>query len=313
VTRRGWVLFIAMCVIWGIPYLLIKVAVREFSPASLVLARTALGALVLLPFAIRGDHLRPLVAQWRPLLAYTIIEIAIPWLLLNHAELKLSSSLTGLLIATVPLVGAVLARFTGKHERFHQQRAIGLFVGLVGVAALVGLDLSTIDLTAVALVMIVAVCYAIGPWILSNKLSDAPTLGVVASSLALTAFIYVPTGVAQLPSRFPSAEVVASVVTLAVVCTSLAFVLFLALISEIGPVRATVITYVNPAVAVVLGVTLLDESFSVGTGIGFALVLVGSYLATRRTPEPAPSEPTTVRADASAASGAGLPRLDSNQ
>jgi drug/metabolite transporter (DMT)-like permease len=298
VTRRGWALFIAMSVIWGIPYLLIKVAVRELTPASLVLLRTALGALVLLPFAVRGGQLRPLVAVWRPLVAYSIIEITIPWLLLGHAELKLSSSLTGLLVATVPLVGAVLARFTGERERFHRQRAIGLFVGLAGVAALVGLDLNTIDLAAVGLVMIVAVCYAVGPWILSNKLSAAPTLGVVSTSLALTALIYVPTGVAQLPAQWPSTEVVASVVTLALVCTALAFILFLALIGEVGPVRATVITYVNPAVAVVLGVTLLGESFTVGTGVGFALVLVGSFLATRRAPERIAADTPSVPAEA---------------
>ena len=186
-SRRGWVLFIAMCVIWGIPYLLIKVAVREFSPASLVLARTALGALVLLPFAIRGDHLRPLVAQWRPLVVYTIIEIAIPWLLLNHAELKLSSSLTGLLIASVPLVGALIARFSGDHERMDTRRVVGLLVGIAGVGALVGLDFNEIDLLSVGFVLIAAVCYAIGPRILSRQLSSAPPLGVVAASLTITA------------------------------------------------------------------------------------------------------------------------------
>jgi drug/metabolite transporter (DMT)-like permease len=273
-----------MSVIWGIPYLLIKIAVREFSPGALVLTRTALGALILLPLALGRGQLRPLLVRWRPLVAYSVIEIAIPWLLLGHAELKLSSSLTGLLVATVPLVGAVLARYTGDHERLHVRRVVGLLVGLVGVAALVGLDLNQIDLPSVGLVLLVAVCYAIGPWILSHRLSDAPPLGVVAASLALTTLIYLPFAVGQLPSHWPSAKVTASVVTLAVVCTALAFVLFLALVAEIGPVRATVITYVNPAVAVVLGVTLLNESFTVGTAVGFALVLAGSFLATRRAP-----------------------------
>ena len=163
-----------MGVIWGIPYLLIKIAVREFTPASLVLARTALGALVLLPFAIRGDHLRPLLSLWRPLLAYTIIEIAIPWLLLNHAELKLSSSVTGLLVASVPLVGALISKFSGDRERMDARRVVGLLVGIAGVGALVGLDLDQIDLLSVGLVMIVAVCYAVGPRILSNQLRAAP-------------------------------------------------------------------------------------------------------------------------------------------
>ncbi len=297
-SRRGWVLFIAMCVIWGIPYLLIKVAVREFSPASLVLVRTALGALVLLPFAIRGDHLRPLVAQWRPLLAYSIIEIAVPWLLLNHAELKLSSSLTGLLIASVPLVGALIARFSGDHERMEPRRVVGLLVGIAGVGALVGLDFNEIDLLSVGFVLIASVCYAIGPRILSRQLNTAPPLGVVAASLSITALIYLPFGVPQLPDQWPSGEVIASVVTLALVCTALAFVVFLALIAEVGPVRATVITYVNPAVAVLLGVTLLDESFTLGTGVGFVLILIGSFFATRRTTQAVAPEGNPVVAEA---------------
>jgi drug/metabolite transporter (DMT)-like permease len=287
-----------MCVIWGIPYLLIKVAVREFSPASLVLVRTALGALVLLPFAVRGDHLRPLVAQWRPLLAYTIIEIAIPWLLLNHAELKLSSSLTGLLIASVPLVGALIARFSGDHEQMDTRRVVGLLVGIAGVGALVGLDFNEIDLLSVGFVLIASVCYAIGPRILSRQLSSAPPLGVVAASLTITALIYVPFGVPQLPDQWPSTEVMASVVTLALVCTALAFVVFLALIAEVGPVRATVITYVNPAVAVLLGVTLLDEPFTLGTGVGFVLILIGSYFATRRTAQAVAPDSKPVVAEA---------------
>ena len=287
-----------MSLIWGIPYLLIKVAVRELTPASLVLCRTALGALVLLPFAISGGHLRPLLPHWRMLALYSIVEITIPWLLLGHAEQKLTSSLTGLLVATVPLVGAVIARFTGDHERFHARRALGLLVGLAGVAALVGLDLDQIDLPSVGLVFGVAVCYAVGPWILSHKLSDAPPLGVVTASLLLTAAIYLPMGVAQLPGYWPSTEVVASVVTLALVCTALAFVLFLALIAEVGPVRATVITYVNPAVAVALGVGLLGEPFTAGTAVGFVLVLAGSYLATRRAPQARPVAAQALPAEA---------------
>jgi drug/metabolite transporter (DMT)-like permease len=290
-TRRGWLLFLAMCVIWGIPYLLIKVAVREFTPSALVLSRTALGALIMLPIAITRGQLKPLLPRWRPLVAYSVVEIAIPWLLLGHAELKLSSSLTGLLVASVPLVGAVLARFTGDHERLQVRRVVGLLVGLAGVGALVGLDFNQIDLVSVGLVFVVAVCYAVGPRILSRQLSEAPPLGVVTASLALTALIYLPFGASQLPHHWPSAKVTASVITLAVVCTALAFILFLALIAEVGPVRATVITYVNPAVAVILGVALLGESFTAGTAIGFALVLAGSFLATRRTPTPAEGTP----------------------
>jgi drug/metabolite transporter (DMT)-like permease len=287
-SRRGLLLFAAMCVIWGIPYLLIRVAVEELSPAALVLGRTAVGALLLLPIAFFRRDLRGLLPFWLPLLAFAAIEIALPWVLLGAAEQRVSSSLTGLLIAAVPLVGAVIARTTGDRERLGLQSAIGLAVGLAGVAAIVGLNLEGTSAVSLAEIFLVAVCYAVGPAILQRWLAGLPALGVISVSLGLTALAYAPIAAFSLPEQAPSAKVVLSVLALAVVCTALAFLLFFALIAEIGPVRATVITYVNPAVAAVLGVALLDERFTVGMGVGFVLVLAGSVLATRRRAEPAP-------------------------
>lgn len=285
-SRRGWVLFSAMGVIWGVPYLMIKVAVGTLTPASVVFWRTALAALLLVPVAAARGQLRPLLRRWRPLLVYTIAELAVPWLLLSTAEQRLSSSLTGLLIAAVPLVAAVLG-FLGGGDRLGPRRLLGLLVGLAGVACLVGLDLGTSDVPALLEICVVAIGYAVGPYVLSRHLSGAPGLGVVAASLALTAAAYLPAGVVQLPDRFPPARVVGAVLVLAVLCTTVAFLLFFALIDEVGPVRATVITYVNPAVAVALGVLLLGEPLTAGIGAGFALVLAGSVLATRRSPAPA--------------------------
>jgi drug/metabolite transporter (DMT)-like permease len=282
-TRRGWVLFAAMCVIWGLPYLMIRVAVRELTPATLVLARTTLGALLLVPAAAWRRQLRPLLRVWQPLLLYTAIEIALPWLLLARAETKLTSSLTGLLVAGVPLVGAVLVRVTGDRERMGARRWFGLLVGIAGVAALVGLDLGSVSALPVAEVGVVAVCYAIGPIILSRSLSDVPALGVVAASLLLTAVGYAPLGIVEAPGSLPRLSVVLSVIGLGAICTALAFMVFLALIAEAGPVRATVITYVNPAVAAILGVSILGEHLTAGMGVGFALVLAGCFLATGRT------------------------------
>ena len=282
-------LFAAMCVIWGIPYLLIRVAVRDLDPAMLVLARTSLAALLLLPLAAYRRELRALLPFWLPLLAFAAIEIAIPWVLLGAAETRISSSLTALLIAAVPLVGVVIARTTGPRERVGARNALGLVVGLAGVAALVGVSLDGAGALPLAEVALVAVCYAVGPAILQRWLADLPALGVIAASLAVTAIVYVPIAALGSPGRTPSAAVVASVVTLAVVCTALAFVLFFALIAEIGPVRATVITYVNPAVAALLGVAVLDEHFSLGMGVGLVLVLAGSVLATQRSPRRTPS------------------------
>jgi len=284
VSRRGWFLFLAMGVIWGIPYLLIKVAVDELEPSTLVLARTALASALLLPLALARGALRDVVGAWRPLLAFAVIEIMLPWLLLGVAEQRLSSSLTGLLIASVPLVGAVLAVATRSEDRLDGRRVLGLLLGLAGVAGLVGFEVGDGDLGAVAALAVVAVCYATGPLILSRWLAHLPGLGVIAASLAVTAVAYLPVGLAQAPSTWPGTDVTLAVVGLAVICTAVAFLVFFALIAEVGPTRSTVITYVNPAVAVLLGVTLLDERFTLATAVGFVLILAGSVLATRRSP-----------------------------
>ena len=295
-TRRGWLLFAAMSVIWGVPYLMIRVAVRELSPAALVGARTALAALILLPLAARKTQLRPLTRVWAPLLAFTAIEIVVPWFLLAKAETRLTSSLTGLLIAAVPLVGALVTTFTGARERHGARRWAGLLVGLAGVATLVGLNVHGAEALSVLEVAGVAVCYAVGPIILSRRLADEPPLGVVASSLLLAALFYAPFALVSLPSSFPSADVTLSVVGLAALCTALAFLLFFALIAETGPVRATVITYVNPAVAALVGVAVLNEAFTIGMAIGLALVLAGSILATAPTRVRTAGEPAPGRA-----------------
>src|SRR5581483_7653343 len=279
-TRAG-VLFVLMCVIWGIPYLLIREAVRELSPAMLVLCRTGGGALLLLPLALARREVRPALRRLPPVLAFAAVEIAVPWILLSSGEKRITSSLTALLIAATPLVGAVIARTTGKRERLDATSLTGLLLGLGGVAALVGLDLGGVSGVGVAEVSAVAVCYAAGPAILSRYLADVPALGVLAVSLTTGALVYAPIAAFSLPRETPSGKAIASVVALTVVCTALAFVLFFALIAEIGPVRATVITYVNPAVAAVLGVGLLDERFTIGMAVGFVLILGGSVLATR--------------------------------
>jgi drug/metabolite transporter (DMT)-like permease len=278
-------LFAAMCIIWGIPYLMIRVAVRELAPVTMVFLRTGLAAVLLVPLAARRGELRVLLGRWRPLLAYTAVEVALPWLLLGHAETRLTSSLTGLLIAAVPLVVALIVTLSGERTRLGSRRWFGLLVGIAGVGAIVGLDVGQIDRVALGELALVAVCYAVGPLILARLLGGLPALGIVAASLALSAIFYAPLAAANWPSVFPSAHVVESVVGLAVVCSAAAFLIFFALIREVGPVRAMVFTYVNPAVAAALGVTLLNERLTVGMVIGFALVLAGCVLATGGTPE----------------------------
>jgi len=280
-TRRGLVLFALMSIIWGIPYLFIRVVVAEVSPSFLVLARTALATAILLPIALVRIDLRPILARWRWVVALAGIEIALPWVMLGSAEQHLTSSLTGLLVAGVPLVGTVFALATGGSDRIGRARWLGLLIGLLGVSAIVGSDIGSSDVTAFLEVAVVVVCYAIGPAILSRRLGGLPSIGVMALSLALSALVYIPIAAVQWPATVPSANVVGSIVMLAVLCTAAAFLIFAALIDEIGPVRATVITYVNPAVAAVLGVLVLKETLTVPMGVGFALVILGSALATR--------------------------------
>jgi drug/metabolite transporter (DMT)-like permease len=299
-SRRSWLLFAAMCVIWGVPYLMIRVAVREVAPGTLVFARTALGALLLLPIAFSRGALRPVLPLWRALLAYTALEVALPWLLLSDAETKLSSSLTGLLIAAVPLVGVAVARLQRSDDPVDGSRAVGLLLGIGGVVALLGLDVGQVHAVPLLEVAVVVVCYAVGPTILSRHLSDVPGMGVVVLSLAITAIGYLPVALLNPPRHVP-ANVAWSVVGLASICTALAFVLFFALIADIGPARSTVITYVNPAVAVLLGVALLGERFTAGMAVGFPLILAGSVLAARRR-QRAP-QPSVAVAVAESATG----------
>jgi len=272
-----------MAVIWGIPHLFIKVAVGELTPASLVFLRAVIGTVLLLPLAAARKDLAPLLRHWKWILVYTFVELAAPWFFLSDAERRISSSLTGLLIAAVPSIGAVLAVITGGHDRLDSRRVGGLALGFLGVAALVGLDVRADDLGAIGQVGVVALGYAIGPMIIERKLAGLPALGVVAASLGVTALAYAPFGLAQLPATLPSGSVLIAVAVLGVVCTATAFLMFFALVAEVGAPRATVITYVNPAVALALGVALLGEPFTLGIAIGFVLIVLGWVLAARRS------------------------------
>ena len=286
-TRRGLLLFAAMSVVWGIPYLLIRVAVAEISPGMLVFARTSTAAAILLPIALLRVDLRSVLRHWPWVIAFALIEIAVPWVMLATAEQTISSSLAGLLVAGVPLVGATIAAVVGGPDRVGRRQLVGLLIGFAGVAAIAGGDFEVENATALLQVAVVVVCYALGPFILSHRLVGVSSLGIMALSLSLTALLYAPVAIVDWPATQPSEGALASIAILAVVCTAAAFLMFVALIRETGPVRATVITYVNPAVAAVLGVLILDETLTPAMLAGFALAIAGSTLATRRpeTPE----------------------------
>jgi drug/metabolite transporter (DMT)-like permease len=298
-TRRGWLLFITLGVFWGMPYLFIRVAVTDFDPIVVAFGRTAIATLLLLPLALKARALKPLLPYWKILLLYTAVEIIGPWVLLGHAETRLNSSTTGLLIAMVPMVAAIILTVSG-HDRLDFRRSAGLLLGLVGVALLVGLDIKVDDLIAVGQIIMVVIGYAIGPIIVSRKLSHLPSIGVVTGSLAIAAVVYLPFAIFLWPAQI-TARAAGSVVVLAVVCTAAAFLVMFALIAEAGPARMTLITYINPVVAILLGALILDEPITVGLAIGFPLIIIGSILGTWRSA--APPDSAVTRTDAVEAAG----------
>jgi drug/metabolite transporter (DMT)-like permease len=281
-SARGWILFAAVSVIWGMPYLFIKLAVEEMSPSLVAWSRLAIAAAVLVPIAWRLGALRGLGSRWRVLVAFGAVEMAVPWPLIGFGEVRISSSVTAILIATVPLVVALLAVRFDHSERPTPIRLVGMLIGFAGVAALVGIDIGgrTDELVGAAAILAAAVCYAIGPMIVKRRLSDVDPLGPVAASLGVATLLLTPLAAADLPDEPLSAEALWSVVVLGLICSALAFLFFFRLIAEVGPGRATIITYINPVVALALGVAILDESVTAGAVVGLLLILAGSWLST---------------------------------
>jgi drug/metabolite transporter (DMT)-like permease len=284
VTRRAWLLFAMMSIIWGIPYLLIKVAVGGVSVPVLVFARTTIGAALLLPFAIRGGQLHLVRRNWRMIAVFAAVEILGPWWLLSDAEHRLSSSTTGLMIAAVPIIGVLIARLAGSTERLGAVRWTGLAIGLAGVAVLAGPHLSGGDAWSFAEALLTALGYALAAFIADRHLQDVPSIPLTAACLTFAALVYTPSAALTWPDALPSGKVLASLGALGVVCTALAFMVFLALIREAGPSRAMVFTYVNPAVAIAAGVLILSEPLTGLIVASFSLILAGCALATRRSP-----------------------------
>jgi drug/metabolite transporter (DMT)-like permease len=281
VSARGWALFAAVSVIWGLPYLFIKIAVDHgLTPGFIAWSRVTLAALVLLPVAVRSGALRGLPLGW--LAAFALTEIAIPFPLIGFGEQRIASSLTAILIAALPLVVAMLALRFDHSEKPTAVRLAGMLVGLAGVAALVGIDLGghSSELVGAAAVLVATVGYAVGPLIVKNKLSQTDPLGPVTAALALASVMLLPFGVADMPAAVPSFDATSSVVVLGLVCSALAFMFFFRLIAEVGAGRAAVITYVNPIVALALGVAVLGEDVGTGAIAGLLLILAGSWLST---------------------------------
>ena len=288
-TRKGWLLFIAMSVVWGIPYFFIKIAVRELDPGVVVFARVSIAAIILLPVAARRKILRQVREQWLAVAALACIQIVGPFLLISYGEQHISSSLTSLLIAADPLLVVLFALRFDHSERVSGLRLIGLLVGMGGVIVLLGLDAGGDEqrLLGAVLVLLAATGYAASALLVKRPtIAALPNLGVVTVMCITSTILLLPLALLRLPSKTPDLGVLACLLILGAICTALAYLLFYALIAEVGAGRGTVITYVNPAIAVFLGVALLGEPLTAAIVVGFLLIILGSWLSTGGTLPP---------------------------
>ena len=284
-SRRAYFHFAASGLLWGIPYLLMKVAVEDIPPTVIVCGRVLIGAAILIPIAIHQKVLMDAIRGWRYVLPYAIFEMMIPWILITNAEVKISSGLAGLLIATVPIWSTIFASITGDKSVWHSKRLVGILVGFVGLVGLVGYEsiIGSSDPLSIAMMLVTAMSYSYAVNMISQKLPDVSGIAINGLAMIFTAIAYAPLMIVQFPEASTvSKEAAISLIALGVFSTSLAFISYFIVMKEIGPARASVITYVNTAVAVVLGVVILSEPLTLGIIIGLPLVMIGSFLASRK-------------------------------
>lgn len=282
-SPRAWTAFAAVSTLWGIPYLFIRIAVDDgVPPAFLAWSRVLIGAVVLLALAWRAGVLAPLRGRARWLIGYAVLEIAIPFPLIATGEKHVASSLAAIIIACVPLIVALLALRFDRDERATGRRLVGLLIGLAGVIALVGIDIAgnSDELLGAACIFLAAVGYAAAPMMLKRQLADLDPRATMGAALAIAALVLTPAAAVDPPSEGLTSEAVVSIVVLGLLCTAAALAIMAWLVADIGPGRALVITYINPIVAVALGVAILDERPGAGAVAGLLLILAGSWLST---------------------------------
>lgn len=285
---RGWLVFVALGIIWGLPYFFIRLAVQELSPFVVAWSRITLAALILFPVAWQRGALRPLQGHMAAVCSFAAIEFVVPFSAISIGERWISSSLAGILIAGVPIIIALIGRFFGVHERLGARRVLGLLLGLSGVVALLGFGTISgpFGWAGFGCMILAAVGYAVGPLIIQKHLRGLDSIGPVAASLAVASALLVLPAAATFPQQWPSAVTLSSIAVLGVLCTAVAMLLMFFLVRDAGAGRAAIITYINPVVATLLGVGLLHERLGLGGVIAFAVILAGSLLATRAATGP---------------------------
>ena len=286
-SRRNLVLFILAGFLWGIPYLFIRVAVDPetgFSPAIVVFMRVFIGALILLPIAIYDKSFFIAIKGWKYIAVYALFEMVIPWILIGTAEQSISSGLAGLLVASVPIFSTIITSLHGDKSVWHPRRLFGMGVGFLGVFLLVGIESFTGSSNPISILMMLgaSIGYAYAVIFISSKLPGVSGVAINGIAMAMTAIFYSPALLLLWPDRAIGTTAIYSVIALGVFSTGIAFAVFFTVMAEIGPARASLVTYMNTAFAVVLGVIILSEPLTIGIIVGLPLVLVGSYLASRK-------------------------------
>lgn len=287
-SRRGWFLFILVGFLWGIPYLFIKVAVdpeNGFTPAVVVCLRTAIGAAILIPIAMKQKALMPAIRGIKYVAPYALLEMIGPWILIGTAEQKISSGLAGLLIASVPIWATIFASMRGDKTVWHRTRLMGIILGFIGLVAVVGIESikGSSDALSIFMVLLAAVGYSYAVMMVQSALPGVSGIAINGLAMAISAIFYLPFTVVQWPTHEISASAINSIIGLGVLSTGAAFVAFFTLTAIIGVARASLVTYLNTAFAVVLGVIILNEPLTTGMILGLPLVLIGSYFASRKS------------------------------
>ena len=287
-SRKGWGLFALVGVLWGVPYMFMKIAVEELAVPVIVFSRLLIGALVLIPLAFHQKTITAALEYWPYIAFYAVLEMVIPWTLITTAQKDLSSGVVALLVATVPIWATLFAHHTGDSTAAHRTRIFGIALGFIGIAFLVGFEsLNDVgNIRALIQVLMASVSYAYAVNMITRKAPGASGIAINGIAMSLSALLFAPFALTHLPKTMPSTEAVMATIGLGIICTALAFWVFFLVLDEIGPARASLVVYPNTAVAVVLGIFLLDESLTLAIVIGLPMVLLGSYFASRKPEAP---------------------------
>ena len=282
-TRKSLFHFILVGILWGVPYLLMKVAVVDFPPAVVVAGRTLIGAMILIPIALYRKSFKGAVIGFKFVALYALLEMIGPWILITTAEQKIDSGLAAILVSTVPIFATIITSLRGDHSVWQFKRVFGIVIGFIGLIAVVGIEslFGTSDPKSIAMVVLAALGYAYAVIMVTSNLPLVDGIAINGLAMAITTIFWTPFAIVQWPSQI-SLNSLLSLLALGVFSTALAFIYFFRLMDEIGPARSSLVTYLSTAVAVILGVIILREPLTVGILVGLPFVLIGSYLASRK-------------------------------